>query len=187
MRTSYMTTAVASFSFPEAGRGADEPRSSMAQPGSVRWDEGPYWSAWSRAAVRLMQARTATLVRELELQGRSYRWTLDTPWLLLQSRSGRAVADICVIGRVSGAEGSFRWAWADEGIPSHAQSGLERVREFGEINGLDLLTTPAFPASRAQAHELSAVAARVLNAAALWIENAGDHTLFFALSNVRPA
>jgi hypothetical protein len=162
------------------GRGADAPA------GAVLAAAGPSWSAWSRAAVRLMQARNANLEREHGLSGRGYRFTLDSPWLVLRSQRGQVVADICVIGSLSAARGTFRWAWADQAIPAQARHGLERVREFGEMNGLDELTTPEAASTRAQAFELAAVAARILNAAAVWAESSGDLTLLFALSNVRP-
>src|SRR5262249_17531247 len=106
--------------------------------------------------------------------------------MLFRSDSTEVVADICVVGSVSEAEGSFRWAWANESIPSQARRDLEKVRVFGEGNGLDLLTTPEWRGSRSEGLEMSAVAARLLDAAGVWIETSPDITLFFALLRFRP-
>jgi hypothetical protein len=186
MRSSSLSTAAAEpCPGPERSAGVDP--WSLAQAGSVRWDDGPSWGAWSRASVRLMRVRNATLVRDLGLRSRSQRWQLDSPWMVIESRhGGRVVADVCVIGSSSPA-GTFRWAWASNDIPAHARGGMERVREFGEMNGLDPMTAPECPASRAQAIELAAVAARLLNASGLWVESAGERTIFLALSGVRRA
>jgi hypothetical protein len=69
--------------------------------------------------------------------------------------------------------------------PPHARRGLEKVREFGERNALDLLTKPESPGDRAHGMEMAAIAARVLDAAGVWVETTGDVTLFFALSCFR--
>jgi hypothetical protein len=146
---------------------------------------GPHWGAWSRAAVRLMQARSMSLVEHHGLQGRGGRWDLAEARLVFPGESDEVVADLCLIGTLQASEARFVWAWANRAIPPTAWQGLDRVREFGEMNALDALTTPEWPAGRAEAFELAAVAARVLYAAAVWLASSGDLTFFFALSNPR--
>jgi hypothetical protein len=62
---------------------------------------------------------------------------------------------------------------------------LARVREFGEAQSLDLLIRPQWPGGRPEGLEMAAVAGRILDADGIWIEETGDVTLFFALSNFR--
>src|SRR5215510_6997295 len=143
------------------------------------------WSVWSREAVRLMRERNDAWLREYGLRGCRYDWTLDDAQLVFISGSDEVIADICVLGSVSESEGTFLWAWANEAIPSHARRGLEKVREFGERNALELLTEPKWLGSRPDGLEIAAVAARVLDASGVWAETAGDVTLFFALSCFR--
>jgi len=146
----------------------------------------PDWSTWSKEAVRLMQARNDGWMREFNLSRSQYDWNLDTAQILFRSDTADVVADICVVGSVSEAEGTFLWAWANEAIPCQARRGLEKVRAFGESNGLDLLTIPEWGGSRPEGLEMAAVAARVLDAAGVWIDACGDVTLFFALFRFRP-
>ena len=143
------------------------------------------WGAWSREAVQLMQERTNAWVRDHGLQGRSYHWSLDDAQLVFPFGTDQVSADICVLGSVSISEGTFLWAWANEAIPTQARRGLERVREFGEENALGRLTQPEWSGDRADGLEMTAVAARVLNADGVWVAPTGDVTLFFALSNFR--
>ena len=144
-----------------------------------------HWSAWSRAAVRLMQARTAAFIEEHGLRGRGCRFSLDDPRVVFPAEGEELVADLCVIGSVPASGGRFRWAWANGAIPAQARKDLDRVREFGELNALDALTTPEWPAGRPEAFELAAVAGRVLYAAAVWVAPTSDLALFLALSNLR--
>ena len=124
-------------------------------------------------------------MRDFGLAGCQYEWNLDNAQIVFRSDSTEVVADICVVGSVSEADGTFLWAWANESIPCQARRGLEKVRACGESNGLDLLTTPEWRGSRSAGLEMSAVAARLLDAAGVWIETSLDITLFFALFRFR--
>ena len=145
----------------------------------------PDWASWSREAARLMQERNAVWMREYGLHGRHYHWSINDAQLVFPSASDEVVADVCVIGSVSVSEGTFLWAWANDVIPSCARQGLEKVREFGESNALELLTKPQWPGGLPEALEMAAVAGRVLGAAGVWVAETGDVTNFFALSNFR--
>ena len=145
----------------------------------------PDWSAWSQEAVRLMQERNGKWIRSYSLEGCAYQWRLDDAQLVFRSESDEVVSDICVIGSVSRSEGTFCWAWANEAIPSCAQHDLARVREFGKVRALELLTRPQWPGGRPEGLEMAAVAGRILDADGIWIEETDDVTLFFALSNFR--
>jgi hypothetical protein len=52
---------------------------------------------------------------------------------------------------------------------------------------LDMLITPALSGGRAEGLEALAIAGRVLDAEGVWVDEAGDLTLFFALFNFREA
>ena len=133
-----------------------------------------------------MQERNDAWMREFSLGGCQYEWNLDYAQILFRSDTAEVVADICVVGSQSEAHGTFLWAWANAAIPAQARRGLEKVRAFGERNGLDLLTIPEWGGSRSEGLEMSAVTARLLDAAGIWIETTGDITLFFALFRFRP-
>jgi len=145
----------------------------------------PDWSAWSQEAVQLMQERNGAWIRSNRLEGCPYEWSLDDARLVFRSEGDEVVSDICVIGSVSRSQGTFCWAWANEAIPSCAQRNLARVREFGKVEALELLIRPEWPGGRPEGLEMAAVAGRILDADGIWIEETGDVTLFFALSNFR--
>jgi len=133
-----------------------------------------------------MQERNDAWMREFGLSGCQYEWNLDSAQILFRSDTVEVVADICVVGSVSEAQGTFLWAWANEEIPCQARRGLDKVRAFGESNNLELLTIPEWGGSRPEGLEMSAIAARLLDAAGVWIETSADVTLFFALFRFRP-
>ena len=118
------------------------------------------WAEWSRQAVAAMKAQNEAWVARFALGRSPYRWNLDTAELIFERASDRVVADICVVGTVSAAEGTFLWAWANEAIPPGTQRGLELVRTFGETHDLPLLVTPEWAGGRADGLEMLAVAGR---------------------------
>jgi hypothetical protein len=130
-----------------------------------------------------MQERNDAWMRDYGLQGCGYDWSLDDAQLTFRPGCDEVVADVCVIGSVSEVEGTFLWAWANEAIPHQARRGLERVREFGASNALELLTKSEWLGGRSDGLEMAAVAGRVLDASGVWVAPTGDVTLFLALSN----
>jgi hypothetical protein len=132
-----------------------------------------------------MQERNTAWTRNYSLEGCRYQWSLDDAQLVFRSESNEVVCDICVIGSVSRSDGTFCWAWANGAIPSCAQRGLERVREFGKTHALELLIQPQWPGGRPDGLKMAAVAGRILDADGVWIAETGDVTVFFALSNFR--
>lgn len=144
-------------------------------------DDGRDWGAWSRESVALMQARTDAFVQRFGLSGQPFRWDLDTARIMFACADRGVSADLCVVGSVSAAEGTFLWSWANEAIPPQARARIEEVREFGEAHDLDLLTTAAWPGGRAEGLEMLAVAARILDADGVLVDAVDDLTFFFAL------
>jgi hypothetical protein len=104
---------------------------------------------------------------------------------LFERSSDHVVADICVIGTVSESQGTFRWAWANEAIPSAAIRGLDLIRAFGEAHDLPRLITPEWPGGRADGLEMLAIAGRVLDADGGFVDGERDLTLLLTLSHFR--
>jgi len=143
------------------------------------------WAEWSRQAVAEMQARNEEWLRRFSLQGAPYRWDLGTAELIFVRAGDHVVADICAVGTVSEAQGTFLWAWANDAIPSTAMRGLELVRAFGETHDLPLLITPEWPGSLADGLEMLAVAGRVQGADGAFVDGEQGLKLLFTLSRFR--
>ena len=143
------------------------------------------WGAWSADAVSLMNSRNRAWIERYQLTGASYVWDLNSATIAFDAGSSRVVADLCLVGTASKAEGSFLWAWANDDIPAGAKRDLEKVRAFGDEFDLGLLTTPSHHGGRAEGLEAVAIAGRVLDADGVWVDERGDLTLFFALFNFR--
>ena len=126
------------------------------------------WAEWSRESVHMMQARNAVFVSTFGLEAAPYRWDLDSALLTFRLGECDVVADLCLVGTTSQAEGTFLWAWANETIPACAVRGLEEVRVFGVTHGLGLLTEPEWAGGRADALEVMAIAGRLLDAAGVF-------------------
>ncbi len=143
------------------------------------------WHAWSRESVRLMQERNRAFMEKFALAGRKFQWNLDAAQIAFVSTEYVVVADICVVGSVSGSEGTFLWAWSNEAIPRQAQERIGEVRTFGETHDLPLLTTAEWPGGRAEGLEMLAVAGRVLDADGVFVTADRDCLFFFTLHRFR--
>jgi hypothetical protein len=143
------------------------------------------WVEWSRSARRLMQARNDAFVAAHELTDAPYRWNLQLARIGFMLDPDAVLADICVVGSVSAQAGTFLWGWANEAVPPAATARLEAVRAFGLEHGLHRLSTPEWVGGVPDGLEMLAIAGRLLDATAVWIERDGDRTIFFTLHGVR--
>ena len=72
------------------------------------------------------------------------------------------VIEVTVVGTTEGA--SWEWTWANSNFPAHTKLGMDAVREFGEAQGYDQLTTAFLDADEYTGWEMTARAAHLLKA-----------------------
>jgi hypothetical protein len=70
--------------------------------------------------------------------------------------------DVTVVGSTEGD--SWQWSWANRNYEARSKLDMEKVREFGDVNGYDKLTSAFLDADEHTGWEMTAVAAHILNA-----------------------
>ncbi len=100
-----------------------------------------------------------------ERYGRHGRWDWDDGAVTL-TFSDPALStvriDVTVAGSTQGD--SWQWSWANPNYPAHSKQDMEKIREFGETNGYDKLTSAFLDADEFTGWEMTAVAAHLLGA-----------------------
>lgn len=140
------------------------------------------WEAWSREAVTLMHQRNREWPERYDVpSGGRWHWDMETAELTFEREASPLVAEICVIGTTSVAEGTFLWAWANESTPAGAQRRLDEVRAFGELHDLYLLCEAEQPGGRPEALELLALAGRILDAPGVFISPGEDVSVYMVI------
>jgi hypothetical protein len=98
-----------------------------------------------------------------EKYGRHERWDWDCDSSTLTfSNAGQPKLRIqcSVVGTTQGD--SWEWSWANSNIPAPEKRDIERVREFGEAERFDKLTSKFLDADEYTGWEMTAVAVHVL-------------------------
>ena len=104
--------------------------------------------------------------RLFETYGRHKRWDWDPDAVTLTFSDPDLPTlriDVSIVGTVEGT--SWQWSWANRNVPASNSVGMEKVRDFGEVNRLEKLTTAFLEADEYTGWEMTAVAAHVLDAA----------------------
>ena len=126
----------------------------------------------------MMGTRTKELIAKNKLGPDSdYHWSIDDATMTL----GKLKLRIVTVGTVSNDTDTFVWSGANETIPPQAKDRIETVREFGEQNQLSLLTEPLHEGGKATGDECLAIAGRILDADAIWIDSTKNGYIMFAL------
>jgi uncharacterized protein DUF6882 len=100
-----------------------------------------------------------------ERYGNHPRWDWDSDSALL-AFSNRGNVKLRIRVSIAGTtEGdSWEWSWANKNLDAFLKLDMDRVREFGEANGFEMLTSPFLEADEHTGWEMTAVAVHVLDA-----------------------
>lgn len=139
------------------------------------------WAVLRSEALEEMKKRNREWQERYALSDCPYFWDLDAARITFDREDDHVAARIAVVGTTSKHEGTFLWSWANRTIPRQARAGIEVVQRRGEQEVLCQLTDGEFPAGRAEATEILAVSAWLMNARGTFIDETGDVTVYLAL------
>ncbi|MGA9672601.1 MAG: DUF6882 domain-containing protein [Terracidiphilus sp.] len=70
--------------------------------------------------------------------------------------------DVSVVGSTEGD--SWQWSWANPNYETRSKIGIDKVREFGEVNGYEQLTSGFLDANEYTGWKMTAITAHLLDA-----------------------
>jgi hypothetical protein len=97
--------------------------------------------------------------------GRHSRWDWDNEHATLTFSDPNLATvriDVSMVGTIEGS--SWQWSWANRNIRDQNKLEMEKVREYGEANSLERLTSSFVDSDEYTGWEMTAVAAHVLDA-----------------------
>jgi hypothetical protein len=142
---------------------------------------------WRDAALKDLKAKQDGLLASHQLGSwPRFDYDLKQGTLTFSDDHGpRLVAEIQVVGSTSAQD--WRWAWANDHLPSEVRSDVERVRIFGADNGIEDFTDPAVRDEDLDAlgWEFTAAAARLLEAPGAYRAPSGSGALWVVMRDIR--
>jgi hypothetical protein len=92
-------------------------------------------------------------------------YDLDAGTLIFSEKGvPQVAADIQVVGTTSTASQTWLWGWANDCLPTSVTTRILEVREFGQTQQVSQLTEPQLSDDEYLGWEMTAVAARIINA-----------------------
>jgi hypothetical protein len=88
------------------------------------------------------------------------------------------------VGTVDTRAGAWAWAWANPSIPEGLRRAVEAVKAHGERHGFARLTRPSWPATTAQAWQMTAVAAKLCEQTGAYALSTGPLQMFLMFREV---
>lgn len=141
-------------------------------------------------AVEYMEERQDSLEAEYGLDALVRpAWDQRTATLTLSDSAGtpRVTAGVQFVGSLSKRTKTWLWAWANPTVRAPVKEGARQVRAYGERYGIAKLTEREWPADEADGWEMTAVAARVLNARGGYRTEDADGYTFLVITSLRRA
>jgi hypothetical protein len=94
-------------------------------------------------------------------------------------------AKLIVVGSISTETNSWLWGWANPHLGDVEMEDIRRVKAFGEQHGIAKLTDPKWTADEIDGWEMTAVAARLLEAECAYRSPSRSGFLYLLLTNLR--
>jgi hypothetical protein len=100
-----------------------------------------------------------------EKYGQHARWDWDNDRSTLtftDPQKPTLEIDVSIVGTTQGDQ--WEWSWANKNTPLHCKVDMDKVREFGDAQGYDKLTTAFLDADEYTGWEMTSIAVHVLGA-----------------------
>ena len=141
-------------------------------------------------ADRGLETRNAAVADFVERAGfdDTSEWNVDlgTGHFVLKGSMGDLVCDdVQVIGTRNAAKDSWLWGWANESLPPERTVASGKVREFGEANGVDVLTEEGCPCKGDQMWAFCNIAIGLELGPYVYKAGAGDLELYLLLPGMQ--
>jgi len=94
-------------------------------------------------------------------------------------------APMQIVGTYNTANGTFMWGWDHPSVQPPLRKHAERVREYGQQNGVAALTTRVVECTEAEAWEFAAVACKLNGAQGAYRGPAGTALVFMTFGEVQ--
>jgi len=167
------------------GRCYEEQKGSSVAP--LMGSESARWEPCVSNAIDELQAKQDQLQERFDLS-KHERWDYDqeTGEIVFSNAGVPAVAArFQIVGSISTADDTWLWSWANFSLVPEISEQLVAVREFGEKEGFANLTVPKWPGTEEDGWELTAVAAKTLNADGAYRTPSKAGFLYLLLMDVR--
>jgi hypothetical protein len=127
----------------------------------------PHWyPAWREDALRELMAKTERLKESHKLGSwPRFDFAPEAGTLTFSDENGpQVIAEVQVVGSINSA--TWLWSWANPTWDDYCAGDMQRVRQFGEENGIGELTSGCLEDDDLNqlGWEMTAVAARLLGA-----------------------
>ncbi len=141
-----------------------------------------------REAVEEHNRKNDVLMREWSFNAiAEWNCDQDTGRFVMTTHDGATVtADFQAVGSYEKRSKTWEWAWNNPHIDKRLRVDSQKVKTFGEQQGINYLTLPMFTVPKLEfVTYLAAIASRVTNAQGAFPGDIGDLVLWVTLKNLR--
>jgi hypothetical protein len=115
-----------------------------------------------------------------------YDWHQDTGEIVFSSGSeAKVIASIQMVGDLSKRSRTWLWAWANKTVDEPLKRAVNAVRDMGEREKIERLTTAQWPADETDGWEMTSVAAKLTEAKGAYRTCGDAGCEFMLLTNIR--
>lgn len=97
----------------------------------------------------------------------------------------KVVADFQIVGSLSGRSSTWLWSWDNPYLLENTIQDIWKVKEFGDKNDIEKLTSPKWKATEQDAWDMTAIAANLLKAKGAYSFLSDDVRVFVIIMRIK--
>ena len=159
------------------------------EPGQLATDEEAFRRLVA-AAYQDCNGRQARAFERWKFDAKGH-WHYDAGggaiWFFDVGDTSAITADVEIVGSFSTRSNTWMWAWGNEQSSARARANMLPVQVFGEVRGIEKLTSAQWAADVVDAWEVTQIAAVLLDAEAIYRAPMDHLRVFMLLRGIRHA
>jgi hypothetical protein len=97
----------------------------------------------------------------------------------------RVVAIFQIVGSLSGSSGTWLWSWDNPYLLDNTIEDIWQVKEYGDANKMEKLSTPRWKANEEDAWDMTAISAHLLKAMGAYSFVSDDIQVYVVLKDIQ--
>lgn len=138
--------------------------------------------------VSMQELKVKTEAHQAWGLGTFDRWNVDQERgeIVFSNADGkRVVAPAQIIGSFSTNDNSWLWAWDNPSVVDGMKKDARKLKEYGEKNNIEKLTTRKWTGTQDEAWEMAALAVKLCNAQGAYRGPSGKTFVFMTFGDVK--
>ena len=145
------------------------------------------WISFISEAHEYLSKKQDILMKVYKLgEHERFDWDQESGSLVFSNNGISAViAKVQFVGSISTKSNTWLWSWANSTVLDNVKDEMNKIKEFGNVQKFDALTTDKWKADEIDGWEMTSITAKVLEAKGAYRTTSSNGFTYMVITNIK--